>query len=97
MPVNAWIAASDTEKINQALTRLRERGVPNSCPRCGHYSWIAELVAFHASPMPPSVRPSINIANVGSYIPALALTCRNCGSIFQHNLITLGLMENTTP
>jgi uncharacterized Zn finger protein len=82
-----WIGDRDKETINRALAELRKRGVHNICPRCGQHAWLAELVAFHVSELPKAGRSPV----LGAYIPALSMTCENCGCVHIHNLINLGV------
>lgn len=77
----------NTEKINRALQVLQDRRVLETCPRCKVSSWTAELIALAVSPLPPQGGGM----TLGGYIPALSLTCNNCGVVFTHNLISLGL------
>ena len=78
----------DQERIKKIMQELSKRGAIRNCPRCNTDGWITELVGINVSPLP--VDPSRNIL-FGYYIPALTLTCSNCGCVFTHNLITLGL------
>jgi len=80
--------AGDPETINKAVSVLRARGASAECPRCRTKNWIAELVAFAASPLPHIPGGGVSI---GSYVPALSMTCKNCGYVAMHNLVTLGI------
>jgi hypothetical protein len=84
-----WTGDSDKETINRAVAELRKRGVKNLCLRCGKNDWLAELVAIHAAELPKEGQSPI----LGGYIPALSMTCENCGCVYVHNLINLGVMS----
>ena len=78
----------DPATIDRALNELKFRHAYNSCPRCGTKKWLAELVAVHVSEIP---KKPWGFLTQGSYVPTLSLTCENCGCLFLHNLINLGI------
>jgi hypothetical protein len=80
----AWTPGRDSDRpiLNVTCQRFYDR-----CPRCGTNDWLVELAAVLMGPLPAK---SAGV-NLGSFAPVLALTCKNCASMFHHNLITLGL------
>jgi ribosomal protein S27AE len=79
---------NDPATIDRALNELKLRRAYESCPRCGTKKWLAELVALHVSELPKNPP---GFLTQGSYVPSLSLTCANCGCVFLHNLINLGI------
>jgi hypothetical protein len=88
LPITTW--NEDTELIKQSLDVLRQRGVSNSCPRCSTNKWLTEIVALQVSELPSE---PYRFLTTGAYVPTLSLTCENCGCIFLHNLINLGVLR----
>jgi hypothetical protein len=87
----------------EAVKILRERGAlkDDLCPRCNTDNWEVDFIAIPAVPLPKGgfniprnvVLPvSIGSGSTPSYIPALTLTCSNCGNTIIHNLKALGLL-----
>jgi hypothetical protein len=87
MSATLTLTNQDQAKINRAIEELKRRGVYDRCPRCGTNDWLVELAAVFMGPLPAKGAG----VNLGSFAPVLALTCKNCASMFHHNLITLGL------
>lgn len=88
LPVKTW--NHDPLTIQRALDVLKKRGVSNACPRCLAKRWLTEIVALHVSELPEGDFPFLT---TGSYVPSLSLTCENCGCVFMHNLINLGVIS----
>ncbi len=83
-----FFGLNDPATIDRALNELKLRNASDTCPRCGTRKWLAELVALQVSEIP---RSPWRVLAPGSYVPTLSLTCENCGCLFLHNLINLGI------
>lgn len=73
-------------KTEEVLRRLKTKGVPANCPRCGKNEWQVDLLGYFVSSLP--------VAGVGippPHVPVLNLTCTNCGSTQLHNLKALDI------
>jgi len=80
----------DNNRQELIATRLRERNAMQPCQRClsEHFEILAEvempLIANNLS------RMSESFANP---LPVVLIACKNCGYVFQHVRVLLGLPE----
>jgi hypothetical protein len=73
-------------KLEEIFAILRGRGVPANCPRCGRNDWHAEILGYLVSPLPVT-----SFGVPPPHVPALSLTCKNCGAMQLHSLGALGI------
>ncbi len=82
--------------IDRVMKELQRRGAVNDrCQRCNTNNWNADLIRIIASPEAlVSGYPAPFVAfpsGSPSYIPTLALSCKNCGNTVLHNLHVLNI------
>jgi ribosomal protein S27AE len=75
----------DAQEISDALAR---KGAARSCPSCGHGQF--NLLPGHVT-MTLSDEPG-KLAAGGRVLPAVGISCANCGFIALHAASTLGLL-----
>jgi len=80
------------EQKELVIKRLQGRGALVPCSRCGSGELILEDGYFHL--VVQSDLHNISIADGSPAIPLIAIVCRNCGAIYLHTLIALGVFDN---
>ncbi len=75
-----------TPRRKQILRELKDRGVDDPCPMCGHsnFTFAGES----------EISVSDNRKRNGGCVPIAIIACRNCGYITQHALGPLGLFPD---
>ena len=75
--------------LNEAIGKVGEK-ISYICPRCGQMEsskWKADLAGIWTSPLPLGKKLVIP----PQMIPALTLTCQECGYVAIHNLKAVGV------
>ena len=75
--------------VHKAIKKLQEKGINKyTCPICqGRKFSIPDTIAtIHSS-------ENVNSVVLGTYFPAVAVVCNNCGNMTFFSLGALGMME----
>lgn len=77
------------EKQQAILERLRERGAPRPCPRCGgeHFNLLPGFAVF-------GLVPQLNADHADRHVASVGIVCGQCGYLSFHDLGALGLMPD---
>jgi hypothetical protein len=82
------------DAIDRVMKELQKRRAVNDrCQRCNANNWNADLIRVIASPEMSGFGypPPFIASSSPSYIPTLALSCKNCGNMVLHNLHVLNI------
>ena len=80
------------EQKKRIILRLSEKGAIRACPRCGKQNFTLLDGIFNQT-----VQADIkNLRMGGTTLPAVVISCDNCGFLSQHSIGVLGLLDMFT-